>query len=124
MKWRIPVAVGTLATVALFAGAGVVVGGTDSVKSKVKITEGGPDLFAGKVSSNEPKCEKKRKVSLHYEFDGPYKRGEVLGTDKTDADGNWELDGSFVAGLYYAAVKEKTKDGLTCRGDRSKQKQY
>ena len=124
MKWRIPLAVGTLAAVALFAGAGVGVGGTDSVKSKVKISEGGPDRFEGKVSSNEPKCEKKRKVSLHYEFDGPYKRGEVLGTDKTDADGDWELDGSFMAGLYYVTVKEKSTGDLTCRADRSKQKQY
>jgi hypothetical protein len=92
--------------------------GGDTAKTKVKITEGGPDHFEGTVSSKEAKCEKGRKVSLEYKFGGPYK-GQVLDTVRTDAEGNWEMDGSFVAGLYLASVKEKEKGDLLCKAGKS-----
>jgi hypothetical protein len=98
---------------------GASAGGGDSAKSKVKITEGGPDLFEGKVTSGEAKCEKRRKVKLEYRFGGPYKRGMVVGSDKTDGNGRWSMPGSFQAGLYRAIVEEDEKGGLTCRFDRS-----
>ena len=125
MSRRTEVAIGALVAVALCAIAGVSAGlADDTVKSKVKITEGGPNHFEGKVTSREEKCEKGRKVSLQYEYGGPYRRGQVLDSDRTDADGDWELDGSFQAGLYQASVKKKTKGDLTCRGDRSIRMQF
>jgi hypothetical protein len=93
--------------------------GADSVKTNVKITEGGPEHFEGKVTSPESKCEKRRKVTLEYKFGGPYKRGTVVGTDKTNAKGKWSIEGAFQAGLYRAVVEEDEKGDLTCRFDRT-----
>jgi hypothetical protein len=118
-------AVGVL-VVAVFLGAGAIGASakSDSAKSKVKITEGSPTLFKGKVTSKESKCEKSRKVSLYYSYGGPYKRGDVLGTVKTDAHGSWQMKGEFTAGLYYATVKEKKVGSLLCRADDSPEDQY
>ena len=73
-------------------GLGSATAGDDTVKSKVKITEGGATHFEGTVTSKKSKCEKGRKVSLSYKDGGPYKRGEVIDSDRTDAEGNWELE--------------------------------
>jgi hypothetical protein len=116
---------GVLAALALCAAFAVgATAGGDSAKSKVKITEGGPSLFEGKVTSGEPKCEKRRKVKLEYKFGGPYKRGMVVDSDKTDANGRWSMPGSFQAGLYRAAVELDEKGGLDCRFDRTVFKRF
>ncbi len=88
----------------------------DTVKSEVKITEGGPEHFEGKVTSDERKCEKRRKVTLEYKSGD--KRGTVVGTDKTNTKGRWSIDGAFQAGLYRAVVEEDEKGELTCEFDR------
>jgi hypothetical protein len=118
-------AVGVIAVAALL-GAGAIGASakSDSAKSKVKITEGSPTLFKGKVTSKESRCEKGRKVSLYYSYSGPYKRGDVLGTVKTDADGSWLMKGTFSAGVYYARVKEKKVGSVTCGDDDSPEDQY
>jgi hypothetical protein len=125
LRMGIRLVAGMLAAVAVCAALAVgATAGGDSAKSKVKITEGGPDRFAGTVTSGEDKCEKRRKVSLEYKFGGPYKRGLVLDTTRTNADGKWSIDGAFQAGLYRAVVKEADKGDLTCRFDRTVFRQF
>jgi hypothetical protein len=96
----------------------------DDVKSNVKITEGGPELFEGKVTSDARKCKKGRTVTLEYKLGGSYKRGMVVGTDKTNKKGRWSIPGSFQAGLYRAVVEEDEKGELTCGFDRSIRMQF
>jgi hypothetical protein len=60
--------------------------------------------FEGYVKSDSPKCVKGRKVSLFYDTGG----GQNVGTTKSNADGNWEIPGSFTAGLYHVEVAQKT----------------
>ena len=110
---------GAIAVAALMGVAAPAVGAGDTVKSEVKITEGGPDHFGGKVTSDERKCKKGREVTLEYKYGGPYKRGAVVGTDKTNKKGKWEIDGAFQAGLYRAVVEEDEAGNFTCGFDRS-----
>jgi hypothetical protein len=102
MRVKLVVALAMTAALAIGATASF---GADSAKTRVKITEGGPNLFEGTVSSKEPKCEKGRKVSLIYEVG---KQETVVGKDKTDKNGNWEMPGNYFAGNYHAEVKAKT----------------
>jgi len=125
MRPKVAVRLILAATACALAAPTFAHGAANSAKTKVKITEGGPTLFAGKVSSKEAKCEKRRKVTLHYEFGGPYGRaGDVVGTARTDASGAWEIEGSFVAGLYYASVTEKTRGDFLCKAGRGLQAQF
>jgi hypothetical protein len=88
----------------------------ETVKSGVKITEGGPSLFKGKVTSNEAKCKKKRKVTLYYSTSpNPGKGQTSVGSTKTDRKGKWKLEDAFVAGYYHAEVDEDEKGDLLCR---------
>ncbi len=119
-KAAVPLVIAAVACVI----AGAALAASDSAKTKVKITDGGPTRFEGKVTSKEDKCEKGRKVTLHYDFGGPYKGGDVVGTAKTNASGAWEIDGTFVAGLYYASVAEKTRGGFLCKAGRGIQAQF
>ena len=126
MRTRIPLIVGTLAVVVLCGAFAIsAAAGGGSAKSKVKITEGGPDHFEGKVTSAEDKCERGRKVKLLYQFDGPYpRRGDVVDTAKTNRRGVWEMDGMYTAGLYQAFVPEDEKGDLICRRDRSVRQRF
>lgn len=112
-------AIGIVMVAGLLCVGVVAAPAADSVKTNVKITEGGPELFEGKVTSPEHKCEKRRKVTLEYKFGGPYKRGTVVGTDKTNAKGRWSIEGDFQLGLYRAVVQEIEKGELTCEFDRT-----
>jgi hypothetical protein len=87
----------------------------ESAKSRVKITEGGPSLFEGKVTSKEDKCEKKRKVKLYYSTSPTRGMESVVGTDKTNKNGLWSMSGSFTAGYYHAEAPEDEKGDLLCR---------
>jgi len=79
--------------------------GAKSAKSTVTISSGNGNEFKGKVSSAQKACRANRKVTL-YKKPYSYEEGEVeaVGTDKTDAAGNWTIEGAFIAGLYYARV--------------------
>lgn len=83
--------------------AGSAVGSVPTVKSTVTITSGEGTEFKGKVSSPKKQCRDDRKVQLYMK---PYGGGAdtVVGSDKTDASGAWSIEGSFVAGIYYARV--------------------
>jgi hypothetical protein len=74
-----------------------------TVKSTVTITSGEGTGFAGKVSSAKKQCRANRKVTLYMKpYDGS--ADEAVGSDKTDASGAWTIEGSFIAGIYYAKV--------------------
>jgi hypothetical protein len=99
MKFGLTLALAVIAVAAL-AAATAFAGG---VKTTVKITSGEGTHFEGTVSSSNPKCVKKREVSLVYDT-----AGQTVGVTKTNAGGNWEIDGSFTAGMYHAEVAAKT----------------
>jgi hypothetical protein len=88
---------------AVFAVAAA--GAVKSAKSTVTIGSGSGNEFKGKVSSPQKACRANRKVTL-YKKPYSYEEGEAegVGTDRTDAAGNWTIEGAFVAGLYYARV--------------------
>lgn len=82
---------------------GSAVGAVTTAKSTVTITSGKGSEFRGKVTSTKKQCRANRKVTLFRKSDagGSY---SAVATDKTDASGNWEVEGNFLAGMYYARV--------------------
>jgi hypothetical protein len=120
MKSGISLALAVFAVVALSAATAL----AGSASTTVDITSGAGTHFEGTVTSSSPKCVKNREVSLVYDT-----AGQTVGTTKTNADGNWELDGSFTAGMYHAEVaarklghhKGKIKK---CKGGKSISRQF
>jgi hypothetical protein len=100
-----------------------VVAGASGVKSTVSITSGEGTRFEGTVTSSNAKCEQSRQVSLVYDT-----AGQTVGTTKTNADGNWEIEGSFTAGMYHAEVAPKSlkakRPHKKCKGAESPSRQY
>jgi hypothetical protein len=96
-------ALGALAAVALAAVGPATAAKVTNVKSTVTIKSGEGSEFTGKVSSAQKACRRGRKVKLLRESDSGGK-DELVGTDKTDATGAWEIKGSFMAGMYHAEV--------------------
>jgi len=74
-----------------------------TVKSTVTITSGEGTEFKGKVNSPKKQCREDRKVTLYMKA-GSGGADSVVGTDRTDASGAWSIEGSFLAGVYYARV--------------------
>jgi hypothetical protein len=117
-----------IAAVLAIAGAGATAAvgqGADKVKSKVKLTEGGPDAIEGKVTSEEAKCERKRKATLymHAPGSGGDDRVEVA-TDRSDRNGNllFRPEGQpvFTAGEYFAVVRKLIDAALICQAATSR----
>jgi len=75
-----------------------------TVKTTVKITSGEGTEFKGKVSSAKKQCRVNRTVKLYRETESARATGTLVGTGKTDASGAWEIEGSFLAAVYYARV--------------------
>ncbi len=75
-----------------------------TVKSTVTITSGEGTEFKGKVSSPKKQCRANRTVKLYMKAGSARTADPVVGTDKTDASGAWDIEGSFVAAVYYARV--------------------
>lgn len=74
-----------------------------TVKSTVTITSGEGTGFTGKVTSARKQCRDDRKVTLYMKpYDGS--ADIAVGSDKTSPSGAWTIEGSFVAGIYYARV--------------------
>jgi hypothetical protein len=97
-RW-IPVVVGAaIAALALSA-----VPATAAVKSTVTIVSGEGSEFTGKVTSPKKRCRSGRTVKLFREDDSAYS-ASLQGTAKTNSAGLWTMDGSFLAGVFYARV--------------------
>src|SRR5262245_58402559 len=92
---------GVLGAAGLLAAGPATAAKVTKVKSTVKITSGEPTEFKGKVTSGNRKCLKGRKVKLFMESGA---EDELVGTAKTKASGEWEIQGSFLAGMYHAEV--------------------
>jgi hypothetical protein len=84
------------------------------VKTTVTITSTSATLFTGKVGSPKKACAKGRKITLYRQMTARegyagYPGYEPVGTDTTDASGNWEVTASnaFLEGDYRVAVAAK-----------------
>lgn len=122
-RWTSVMALIAVAAAAALVGPGLA-GGATNVKSTVTITSGKGTQFTGKVSAAKKKCRAGRTVKLYAEADYTGRMGEPLvGTAKTNASGVWTMDGSFLAGVYYAQVMALLVniDGMAyrCAGDLS-----
>jgi hypothetical protein len=107
---KLSMALALVSVLALGLGA-VAAAGSTSVKTKVKLTSGGPGGAEGKVTSKQPKCMRKRKVTLT-NVTGPSK---IIGTDKTDAHGRFNVVAPLTAGDYRASVAAKRVGDLECK---------
>jgi hypothetical protein len=72
--------------------------------------------FSGKAKSDKAACEARRRVSL-YE-NGPVP--ELVGTDRTDPQGNWQIDKVGGGDSYHAEVAKREKPNYACKADRSR----
>ena len=111
-----------LGAIAVAAVSALPATATAAVKSTVTITSGEGSEFTGKVTSPKQRCRAGRTVKLFREDDSG--EGDSLaGTDKTDKTGAWTMDGSFLAGVYFARVLPAVfhLHGMTirCAGDLS-----
>jgi len=97
------------------------------VKSTVTITTGEGAKFTGKVSSAKKRCRAGRTVKLFREDDSGAE-DDLVGTVKTNKSGNWTMDGSFFAGVYFARVLATIVhiNGMAyrCMGDVSLRRHY
>ena len=94
---------------------------TVKIDSKVTISSKAP-AFHGKVKSSNQACEIHRKVKLFKQRQGPDK---LLGKDKTNHHGEWEIEVQpLKSGAYYAKVKRRSEGTagtiFVCRRDTSR----
>jgi hypothetical protein len=98
-----------------------------AIKSTVTIASGEGDEFTGKVTSPKQRCKAGRTVKL---FREDYESGDdsVVGTAKTGKTGAWTMDGSFVAGIFFARVLPTVFHvngmAIRCAGDFSAHQRY
>jgi hypothetical protein len=90
----------------LGSAAGQGVGGT------VNFTIG-PKGFDGVIKASERRCERARDVTLLYSNGGA--AFAKVGTDRTDAAGEWRIDAQPFPGKYSARVKRLVTDEFSCR---------
>jgi hypothetical protein len=111
----------TLLALALVPGAAT----ASSFGSQVTIDQGGPKGAEGHVSSKQKRCRRGRVVNLFVEDEAT---GDLVkvGTARTNAAGEWEIEVDLFAGNYVAKVTLKVVNfhgmSYTCRGDRSPRK--
>ena len=94
---------------------------TVKINSRVQISTQ-PPAFHGHVKSPNHACEIHRKVKLFKERKGPDK---LLGKDKTNHRGRWEIDvNPLKSGAYHAKVVRRSEGAagtiFVCRRDRSR----
>lgn len=120
---RIPVLL--LVTLALMVLAAPSAGA--AVRSKVTILSGEGTEFTGKVTSPKKRCRSGRTVKLFREDDSGDK-DSLAGTARTTRAGVWTMDGSFVAGFYYARVLpmviHQSGMAIRCAGDFSVRQRF
>jgi hypothetical protein len=104
MSRRLSVGLAVGALVVGVGGAAMADATTQQVKSHIKITEGRPDLFKGKVTSKRAACEKRRRVRLFYRAG---KGDMIIGKARTDSHGRWSMPGTYEAGAYHVEVQRK-----------------
>ena len=103
-RWTRLLALSLLGAAALIVPGPATAGKVTQVKSNVTITSGEGTEFTGKVTAGNKKCRKGRLVKLVNEPYSSAEKDKVVGTAKTNSAGNWEIRGSFMAGIYHAQV--------------------
>jgi hypothetical protein len=93
----------TLGAMALVGPSGAAAS-VPTVKTTVTITSGEGTEFKGKVGSAKKQCRANRAVKLYMQAGSTRTPDLLVGTDRTDASGNWDIEGSFLAAIYYARV--------------------
>jgi len=78
------------------------------VGGQVTLTFTAPDHFEGRVTSRKPVCERFRRADLWY-WMMPSSPRETLDFDRTDADGDYEIDIEpfAIEGDYQTSVRRK-----------------
>ena len=111
---RIATVLAAIAALALVVPASA----APAVKTKVTITQITATGAKGTVTSRNAKCEKRRKVALH--FSGEYTLVRI-GTDKTNRKGKWSVNAPVAErGLYIATTKAVKRGDVKCARGRSK----
>lgn len=100
---RLALVLALIAAGTVLLPVGSAAGAVTAAKSTVTIISGEGAEFKGKVTSAKKQCRANRKVTLYRKSDSGSAYSAV-GTDKTDASGAWTIQGSFLAGIYYARV--------------------
>jgi len=86
-------------------------------ESKIRLKNGFP-AFHGKVKSDGAECISNRKVRLFKVKPG---QDKLLGKDRTDVEGRWEVLKTPKGGVYYAKVNQVVEQSqLVCLPDKSK----
>ena len=114
----------------LIPGLGLAVAAAVAVPAIAGVTEHETQLFLansapafhGIVHSDVAFCENHRRVRMFRQRPGD---DRLLGTDRSDNEGRWEVDHpSLRSGAYYARVARKEQivsgDGLLCKADKSR----
>lgn len=121
MRWRksrtiASAGVGALA-VAMVAVAVAVAGYTFPSNVNFGPSTISPDKVTGVVKSTKGACRKGRQVKLYYEPPGRSRGGfEQIGSDRTNSDGKFRIDGSFFVGHYKVVVPAKSLGSNRQRG--------
>lgn len=119
MRFALRMPILLLVTLALMALAASPAGA--AVKSTVTILSGKGTEFTGKVTSPKKRCRLGRTVKLFREDDSGGGKASLVGTARTARAGIWMMDGSFVAGFYYARVLpmviHQSGMAIRCAGD-------
>jgi hypothetical protein len=89
--------------------------------TKITIDYDGTNFFGTVTSKKEPSCEAGRTVTVIRRQPGA---DLVVGSDTTDAQGNWLVPAPGAQGNYYAVVDERSEGGYghshVCKGARSR----
>jgi hypothetical protein len=118
LKRFILLAVAMLALV-LAAGAAAQESEVVNVRTSVTIRELTTDGASGTLSAQEKDCEPKRTVLL-YAVRGAHKEPDIVGKDKTNEKGSWEIRKSLNADTTYYVIANGDRRGeFNCRDDRS-----
>jgi hypothetical protein len=101
-------ALGVLGAAVLLAAASATAGKVINVKSKVTISSGEGTEFTGTVTAGNRKCKAGRTVKLVKQPYLPSETDRVVGIARTNGAGNWQMRGSFMAGIYHPRVTSST----------------
>src|ERR1700759_2705091 len=108
-------ALAALAT-ALFS-AGALASGTHDYATHLRLSAKAP-AFHGNVKSSADVCRQHRLVRMFKKKDG---KDKLLGTDRSEDNGDWKVSHpNLASGIYYARVTKggSASLGITCEKDK------
>jgi len=99
----------TLLVIALLFAvlASSVTAATGLVKIDSRVTLAQSDPFHGKVLSKKAACERNRTVEVYKVISGP---DGLFDVTKSNAQGEWSVQGSMPNGDFYAVAKQRSID--------------